>query len=118
MRLPKFSGATQLEPYLAQVRLVEWHNRWGAGEAVVHLALALEGTAVQALLDLAPEDQRDLRALIRALERRFGQWAAMNHSRELLTNRRRRREGERLGGLLSGHSVLRPVWLPRLPCCG
>ena len=78
---PKFSGATQLEPYLAQFRLVEWHNGWGDGEAVVHLALALEGTAVQALLDLAPEDQRDLQALI-PLERRFGQRAVVNHSRE------------------------------------
>ena len=54
VKLPKFSGATQLEPYLAQFRLAEWHNGWGAGEAVVHLALALEGTAVQALLDPAP----------------------------------------------------------------
>ena len=78
VKLPKFSGATQLEPYLAQFRLVEWHNGWGDGEAVVHLALALEGTAVQALLDLAPEEQRDRRALIRALERRFGHlnWTA------------------------------------------
>ena len=72
VKLPKFSGATQLEPYLAQFRLAEWHNGWGAGEAVVHLALALEGTAVQALLDPAPADQRDLGALTRALERRFG----------------------------------------------
>ena len=108
----------QLEPYLAQFRLVEWHNGWGDGEAVVHLALALEGTAVQALLDLAPEEQRDRRALIRALERRFGQRAAVNHSRERLTSRRRRREGERLGGLRSGHSVVCPEWLPRLPCYG
>ena len=96
VKLPKFSGAKQLEPFLAQFWLVEWHNSWGAGEAVVHLALALEGTLVQALLDLAPEDQRDLRALIRALERRFGQRAAVNHSRELLSSRCRR-EGERLG---------------------
>ncbi|CAL8310559.1 unnamed protein product [Boreogadus saida] len=50
--------------------------------AIVYLALALEGTVVQALLDLAPEDQRDLRALLRALERRFGQRVAVNHSRE------------------------------------
>ena len=85
VKLPKFSGATQLEPYLAQFRLAEWHNGWGAGEAVVHLALALEGTAVQALLDPAPADQRDLGALTRALERRFGQRAVGSHTRELLT---------------------------------
>ncbi|CAL8379255.1 unnamed protein product [Boreogadus saida] len=95
VKLPKFSGATQPEPYLAQFRLAEWHNDWGAGEAVVRLALALEGTAVQALLDLAPADQRDLGALTRALERRFGQRAVGSHSRQLL-NRRRGQEGERL----------------------
>ena len=26
VKLPKFSGTTLLEPYLAQFRLVEWHN--------------------------------------------------------------------------------------------
>ncbi|CAL8389159.1 unnamed protein product [Boreogadus saida] len=92
----QFSGATHLEPYLAHFRLAEGHNGWGAGKAVVHLALALEGTAVQALLDLAPADQRDLGGLTRALERRFGQRAVGSHSRELLT-RRRRQEGERFG---------------------
>ena len=45
VRLPNFSGATSLEPYLAQFRLAEWHNGWGAEEAVDHLALALVGTA-------------------------------------------------------------------------
>ena len=65
-------------------------------ESATQLALALEGTAVQVLLDLAPADQRDLRALTRALERRFVQRAVVNHSRELLTSRRRH-EGERLG---------------------
>ncbi|CAL8366396.1 unnamed protein product [Boreogadus saida] len=44
---------------------------WGAEEAVVHLALALEGTAAR-VLDLDQADQRDLQALIRALERRLG----------------------------------------------
>ena len=52
VRLPKFTGVTQLEPYLAQFRLAAWHNDWGAEEAVVHLALALEGTAARVLLDL------------------------------------------------------------------
>ena len=52
VRLPNFSGATALEPYLAQFRLADWHNCWGAEEAVIHLALALEGTAARVLLDL------------------------------------------------------------------
>ena len=115
-RLPKYSGATQLEPYLAQFRIAALHYGWGADESATQLALALEGTAVQVLLDLAPAAQRDLQALTRALERRFGQRAVADHSRELLTGRRRQ-EGERLGSY-AARSVVRPAWVPRLPCCG
>ena len=95
-RLPKFSGATPLEPYLAQLRIAARYYGWGMDESAAQLALALEGTALQVLLDLAPADQRDLHALTLALERRFGQRRVVSHSRELLTSRRRR-EGERLG---------------------
>ncbi|CAL8388943.1 unnamed protein product [Boreogadus saida] len=95
VRLPKFSGVTQLEPYLAQFRLAAWHNGWGA-EAVVHLALALEGTAARVLLDLDQADQRDLQALIRALERRLGERVSRNESKQLLASHRRREE-ESLG---------------------
>ncbi|CAL8235966.1 unnamed protein product [Boreogadus saida] len=86
VRLPKYSGVTQLEPYLAQFRLA----------AVVHLALALEGTAAQVLLDLDQADQRDLQALIRALERRLGERISRNESKQLLASHRRREE-ESLG---------------------
>ncbi|CAL8363517.1 unnamed protein product [Boreogadus saida] len=72
-RLPKFSGATPLEPYLAQLRIAARYYGWGVEESAAQLALALEGTALQVLLDLAPADQRDLQALTLALERRFGQ---------------------------------------------
>ncbi|CAL8255588.1 unnamed protein product [Boreogadus saida] len=96
VRLPKFSGVTQLEPYLAQFRLAAWHNGCGAEEAVVHLALALEGTAARVLLDLDQADQRDLQALIRALERRLGERVSRNESKQLLASHRRREE-ESLG---------------------
>ena len=96
VRLPKFTGVTQLEPYLAQFRLAAWHNDWGAEEAVVHLALALEGTAARVLLDLDQADQRDLQALIQALERRLGERVSSNESKQLLASRRRREE-ESLG---------------------
>ena len=96
VRLPKFSGVTQLEPYLAQFRLAAWHNGWGAEEAVVHLALALEGTAARVLLDLDQADQRDLQALIQALERRLGERVSSNESKQLLASHRRREE-ESLG---------------------
>ena len=95
-RLPKFSGITPLEPYLAQLRIAARYYGWGMDESAAQLALALEGTALQVLLDLAPTDQLDLQALTLALERRFGQRRVVSHSRELLTSRLRR-EGERLG---------------------
>ncbi|CAL8379152.1 unnamed protein product [Boreogadus saida] len=96
VRLPKFSGVTQLEPYLAQFRLAAWHNGWCTEEAVVHLALALEGTAARVLLDLDQADQRDLQALIQALERRLGERVSSNESKQLLASHRRREE-ESLG---------------------
>ncbi|CAI5671513.1 unnamed protein product [Oreochromis niloticus] len=73
-KLQHYTGATQLEPYLAQVTLAATHNGWGQEETATHLALALEGPALQVLLDLPLEEQRDLRALTTALGRR--PWAA------------------------------------------
>ena len=55
-RLPKFSGATPLEPYLAQLRIAARYYGWGMDESAAQLALALEGTALQVLLDLAPAE--------------------------------------------------------------
>lgn len=95
-KLQHYTGATQLEPYLAQVTLAATHNGWGQEETATHLALALEGPALQVLLDLPLEEQRDLRALTTALGRRFGQRPPAEQSREELA-RRRRREGESLG---------------------
>lgn len=55
-KLPKYNGTTPLEPFLVQVRLAARHSDWDDGETATHLALALEGTALQVLLDLAPGD--------------------------------------------------------------
>ncbi|KAK0148595.1 hypothetical protein N1851_011080 [Merluccius polli] len=96
VRLPKYSGATPLEPYLAQFRIAALHYGWDGDESTTQLALALEGSVVQVLMDLGPAAQRDLQALTRALDLRFGQRVAADHSRELLAGRRRQ-EGERLG---------------------
>ncbi len=72
-KLPRYSGLTPLEPYLAQVDLAALHDGWSRKETVTHLALALEGPALQVLIDLSPEVWRDLQALTAALNRRFGQ---------------------------------------------
>ncbi|CAL9692670.1 unnamed protein product [Knipowitschia caucasica] len=95
-KLPKYSGTTPVEPFLAQVRLASWHSGWSDDETATHLALALEGVALQILLDLSLEDQQDLQALMIGLERRFGKRLHAEESREQLSGLYRK-EGENLG---------------------
>lgn len=96
IKLPRYDGTTLLSPYLAQVQLAARHSGWSDEETATHLALALEGKAVQVLLDLAPTDQSDLSSLTTALQRRFGQRSFADSSREQLANRYRD-NGENLG---------------------
>ena len=54
----RFSGALQLEPYLAQFGLARWNHVWGVWEAVSHLALVLEATAVRVAARPGPQWSR------------------------------------------------------------
>jgi len=60
-KLPRYSGATPLEPYLVPRWLAVQFSRWGDKEAAVHLALVLEGPAAQVLFDLPPVGPGKLR---------------------------------------------------------
>ena len=100
-KLPKFSGATQLEPYLAQFRLVEWHNGWVAGEA--------RGTVPRGPTG-PPGPDPGVGEAFRAGADCEPQPGAANQPPPP--------GGGMIGGLRSGHSVVRSAWLPRLPCCG
>ncbi len=95
-KLPRYSGLMPLEPYLAQVDLAALHDGWSREETATHLALVLESPALQVLIDLSPEERRDLQALTAALNRRFGQRTSAEQRREELTDRRRP-EGESVG---------------------
>ncbi len=95
-KLPWYSGLTPLEPYLAQVDLAALHDGWSREETATHLAFSLEGPALQVLIDLSPEERRDLQALTAALNCCFGQKTSTDQNREKLTNRRQR-EGESVG---------------------
>lgn len=57
--------------YLDQVRIAASLSGWNDVETASHLALALQGTPQQALMDLTGE-QQDIPALTAVLERRFG----------------------------------------------
>ncbi|TRY65833.1 hypothetical protein DNTS_018008 [Danionella cerebrum] len=96
IKLPHYSGVTALEPYLAQVQLAAHHEGWSDGETAIKVALALEGPALQVLLDLAPEERSNFNALEAALKCRFGQEVSAESSRDELAERRRLM-GESLG---------------------
>ncbi len=113
-KLPRYSGLTPLEPYLAQVDLAALHDGWSREETATHLALALEGPALQVLIDLSPEERRDLQALTAALNCRFGQRTSAEQSREELTNRRRH-EGESVGALAADIRVYARRGYPTFP---
>ncbi|CAL8337605.1 unnamed protein product [Boreogadus saida] len=80
----------QLALLTAALRQAAWHNGGGAGK-VVHLALALEGTAIRVLFDLVQVEQR-IQALTRAMERWFGQRTFSDQSQEQLAGRHRQEE--------------------------
>ncbi|CAI5671544.1 unnamed protein product [Oreochromis niloticus] len=70
-KVPKYNGLTPLEPYLSQVRLAARHNGWSDEEAATHLALALEGDALQ----VAEEKIREM-AAVGVIEPSNSPWAA------------------------------------------
>lgn len=88
VKLPRYGGLTPLEPYLAQLYLAACHGGWSQEEAAVRLALALEGDALQVLLDLSPEERTELPTLTAALDCCFGQRVLAERSREELAGRR------------------------------
>lgn len=71
-------------------------NRWDAAETAARIVLALEGKALQMLMDVAPEELSDYSTLTMALKRRFGKRTSTDQVRDLLAHRHRT-EGEALG---------------------
>lgn len=61
-KLPQYSRMTPLKPYLGQVDLAALHNELSREETATHLALALDGPALQVLINLFPEERHDLQA--------------------------------------------------------
>lgn len=71
-------------------------NRWDAAETAAHIVLALEGKALQVLMDVAPEELNDYSTLTMVLKRRFGKRTSTDQVRDQLAHRHRT-EGEALG---------------------
>lgn len=98
VKLPGFNGSSPWEPYRAQMTLIAQHSGWTEAETAMRLVAALEGPALQTLLDLNPNDQGCLQALVIALERRFGRRESTELHRKRLANRRRQ-PGESWGAV-------------------
>ncbi len=71
-KLPWYAGTVPPEPYLSQVRLAPLQNGWITEETAAHMALALEGKALQVLLDLMPAQHWHYVTLAGAQNQRFG----------------------------------------------
>ncbi|KAJ8346422.1 hypothetical protein SKAU_G00278230 [Synaphobranchus kaupii] len=89
LKLPRFNGTASLESYLAQLELAAELGGWTPEQTAGHLALALEGPALEAILDLPPAERQNLQALTAALQRRFIQHRSAEASQEKLLNRYR-----------------------------
>ena len=88
-KLPRYNGENPLETYLVQVRLAANLNGWSAEETGVQVALALEGKALQVLVDLPPEEHASWTAIEAALQRRYGRRVFTDDARDQLASRRR-----------------------------
>ncbi|KAJ8349818.1 hypothetical protein SKAU_G00249480 [Synaphobranchus kaupii] len=89
LKLPRFNGTASLESYLAQLELAAQLGGWTPEQTAGHLALALEGPTLEAILDLPPAERQNLQALTAALQRRFIQHRSAEASREKLLSRYR-----------------------------
>ena len=67
--------------------MVTGHHGWAAAIMVMELFLALDGKALQVLVDLPTEQHDNLATLTTALQRRFKQGQAVWSARWLLLER-------------------------------
>ena len=98
MKTPRFSGDADFEAFLAQFELLADSVGWSVNQRALQLAMCLSGEAVACLLLLSPEQRRDYRALVGALNRRYG----LDRHPELILSalgRRERLPGESLRSL-------------------
>ncbi|KAL7841345.1 hypothetical protein SRHO_G00250360 [Serrasalmus rhombeus] len=98
IHLPRYNSEAACESYEAQLGVVARHYGWSPVTIAARLCLALEGKALQALVDLPVEEHGNLEALKATLRQRFGRVPTVQVLRQQLRERRRGK-GERLGVL-------------------
>ena len=69
---PLFDGKSLWEPYIAQFDTVAGMNQWDDEQKGNYLATILKGSALTVLGNLATETRQNYKAVVAALESRFG----------------------------------------------
>ena len=96
LKLLHYNGVEPADTYLIQVQLAAQINAWTAEEVTGHIALSLEGKALQLLIDLRQEELGDWMVLKTAIQCRFRRHTHADNARDLLS-KCRRGVGESLG---------------------
>ncbi|XP_058864420.1 uncharacterized protein LOC131706752 [Acipenser ruthenus] len=110
----RYDGRSPWEAYHVKFRMAALTNDWGPTEKAGQLAAALEGEALQVLLDLGPDEVAQYEVLTAALERRFGRVEPAVGLRLQLANRTRA-PGEKLGVLAADVRYLARRGYPMFP---
>lgn len=110
----RYDGRSPWEAYHVKFRMAALTNDWGPTEKAGQLAAALEGEALQVLLDLGPDEVAQYEVLTAALERRFGRVEPAVGLRLQLANRTRA-PGEKLGVLAADVRYLARRGYPTFP---
>ncbi|MGH0166495.1 UNVERIFIED_CONTAM: hypothetical protein FKN15_067462 [Acipenser sinensis] len=85
----RYDGRSPWEAYHVKFRMAALTNDWGPTEKAGQLSAALEGEALQVLLDLGPDEVAQYEVLTTALERHFGRVEPAVELRLQLANRTR-----------------------------
>ncbi|MGH0164253.1 UNVERIFIED_CONTAM: hypothetical protein FKN15_069232 [Acipenser sinensis] len=110
----RYDGRSPWEAYHVKFRMAALTNDWGPTEKAGQLVAALEGEALQVLLDLGPDEVAQYEVLTAALERRFGRVEPAVGLRLQLANRTRA-PGEKLGVLAADVRYLARRGYPTFP---
>ncbi|MGH0123370.1 UNVERIFIED_CONTAM: hypothetical protein FKN15_028461 [Acipenser sinensis] len=110
----RYDGTSPWEAYQAKFKMAALNNAWSPTEKAGQLAAALDGKALQVLLDLGPDELDSYDVIATALDRRFGRVEPAVGLRQRLATRIRG-PGEKLGVLAADVLYLARRGYPNYP---
>ena len=91
-RPPLYNGSTSWDAYITQFEMLALFNHWTEVEKATLLVVSLRGAALPVLSNLPADRRSDYRALVTALENRFGTAHQAELHRIKLRNQTRKRD--------------------------